>query len=200
MQLEELKNLWQNFDNSIENKIEVNHQLLKEVSFKRIKRLLSGLKREQLFELIITLIFLPLLYQITFNSIQNTPLMICGTVLILMMLATIIYNIYVLFQVYSIHYEDAILESQQKLERLKVLEIKETNLLIVLIPLVYLCILIMANAFFNFKIAAPAVLFWGLQGVGTLVITLIIVYFLKRFPNQSLQKAIDFIGEMNDLK
>jgi len=200
MQLEELKNIWQNFDQSIENKIELNHQLLKEVSFKRIQNMLAGLKAEQIFELIITIIFLPFLYQLTFNSINSLPLMICGSVLIFIMLATIAYNIYVIKEIYSIHYEDSILNAQHKLERLKILEVKETNLLIVLIPAFYLCILIMANAFFHFKIAANPTLFWGLQMGGTMVITLIIVYLLKRFPNRSLQNALAFIHEMEDLK
>jgi hypothetical protein len=200
MQLEELKNIWQNFDESIENKLEINHQLLKEVSISKVAKLLAPIKREQIFEIVLTTLFLPILFQITFNSIQSTALMLSGSVLILILFGSIIYNLFVLKQIYGIHYEATILDAQEKLERIKVLEAREINTLYVLIPTFYLCMLVIANAFIHFKITAPVNLFWSFQMVGTLVITFIIVYFLKRFPNQSLQKALQFMGEMEDLK
>lgn len=201
MQLEELKNIWQDYDSNLNAKINLNHALLKEVSINKIQNMLSSFKWSNVFELVISALFIPFLLNFVKATSTILPLFICGIFLLLLMIGTIIYNLYIIFQISEIRYDIPIVSAQKKLERIKLLEAREVNSLYILIPAFSIAFTaLIAKFFLNLNLFDYLNLFWGTQFLGTILVTFIIVYLLKKFPNKELESALDFIKEMEDLE
>jgi len=111
-----------------------------------------------------------------------------------------VFSIYKLYLSYSINLNHSILETQKNIEKLRYFERLDRNLLYVLIPLFSIAFLIvMAKAILNFDLYVFGI--WMIIFTGqSFIVALIIVFFLKKFPDKNLQKALKFLREIKDLE
>lgn len=198
MNTEDLIQIWQEQDNKIEKNIAVNQHLLKSVTMQKIKSSLTILKGSNIFELITNFLFLFWLISVIENCTSSTPLLLSFIVLYLLMLSSIIFNIQNLYLAMSITYETSIVETQKKLERLKLYELYETNALYFIIPICSIpFILVLGKGILGLDVHTILGTTYLLSFfAGSLIIGILIVWFIKLFPNHQIEASMKFMEEI----
>lgn len=202
MNFEELSELW-NKNTKEEAIIEVNQTLLNEVSFTTIKRSLREIKWTAFFEIIVNFFWLPFLVEFMIEHYAQLRFSIPAGILIFIAAYSLVLECYKLYLYYSINHQFSILETQKKLERLNFLELFDNNSLYILIPLFLIPFLVVSIKgmlgvdLFMLGLSARVIL---IATGGTFVVSVIIVFFLNRFPNKELRDSIAFMKELRDVE
>lgn len=196
MELHELANIWNGSDNKLENTIKINKSLFMEASINRIKTELSPISRNSFFEIIVNLLFLFLMLKYSVSNLSAIKFLIPGLILIVFTCYNLIFCIKKLFLIYGIDAQNPVLLTQKKLEMLKLMKIKEIQMLYIFIPLLAPVFLIVgANAFLNIDLYQ--FINWLIaQTAAGILIAAIIVYILKKFPDKNLDRTISFLNEI----
>lgn len=196
MELHELTNIWNGSDNKVESTVKINKSLFMEVSINRIKTELSPIRRTSFFEIIVNLLFLFIMIKFSVIQLSEIKFLIPGLLLIAFSCYSIIFSLKKLYLLYSIKAETQVLLTQKKLEKLKLLEIKEKHMLYIFIPLLSPVFLIIgAKAFLNLDLYL--FINWLIaQTAGSILIAAIIVYVLKKFPDKNLDRTLKFLTEI----
>lgn len=196
MELQELANIWNGSDNKLENTIKINKSLFMEASINRIKTELSPISRNSFFEIIVNLLFLFLMLKYSVSNLSAIKFLIPGLILIVFTCYNLIFCIKKLFLIYGIDAQTPVLLTQKKLEMLKLMKIKEIQMLYIFIPLLAPVFLIVgANAFLNIDLYQ--FINWLIaQTAAGILIAAIIVYILKKFPDKNLDRTISFLNEI----
>ena len=115
-----------------------------------------------------------------------------------MTIASVLFSGYQLSLYYGIRAGHPVVKTQLKVARLRYLELLETNLLLVVIPLFFApFMIVMANALAHYDLYRHSD--WLVYStLGSMVIALIIVFFLRKFPNERLQEAQSFLNELKE--
>lgn len=202
MNEQELINIWNEQDTNLEKSITVNQQLLKTVTLEKVKSMLTLFRRTQIFELIMNFLFLFWLIKFIRNDVDSTVLIISTAVLFALMLASIIVNIYNLYLAKSITYDTSIVDAQRKIEQLKLSEKRSVNALYVIIPLVPIpFLLVFAKAFAGIDLYEILDKTYLLSfTLGSFLIGLIVVWFVKKFPNEEMKNANTFLNEIKQFE
>jgi hypothetical protein len=136
----------------------------------------------------------------TLSNLSEFKFLIPGLILFAFSIYSIYFSIKKLVLHYGINAQTPVLQTQLKLENLKLLETRETQLLYVFIPLLSPVFLIV-GAKFILNIDLYNYMNWLIaQTAGSAVIAVIIVFILKKFPNKNLEKSIAFLNEIADVK
>ncbi len=199
MELHELSTIWNSTDSKLENTVRVNKSLFMEVSMNRIKNNLNSLRWTGYYEIIVNFLFLLFVVNFTLSSLSEFKFLIPGLILFAFSIYSIYFSIKKLVLHYGINAQTPVLQTQLKLENLKLLETRETQLLYVFIPLLSPVFLIV-GAKFILNIDLYNYMNWLIaQTAGSVVIAVIIVFILKKFPNKNLEKSIAFLSEIADV-
>lgn len=200
MELHELSTIWNGTDSKLENKVQINKSLFLEVSMNRIKTNLNSLRWTGYFEIIVNFLFLLFVVNFILSNLSELKFLIPGLILFAFSVYSIIFNIKILVLHYGINAQTPVLQTQLKLEKLKLLETRETQLLYVFIPLLSPVFLIVGAKFIlNFDLYNY--MNWLIaQTAGSILIAAIIVFLLKKFPDRNLEKSIAFIKEITEEK
>lgn len=198
MELNELANLWNGADTKMESALKINKSLFMEVSITRIKTDLKSLRWTSYFEIIVNLLFLFFVVNFTVSHLTEIKFLIPGLLLFAFSIYSIIFSVNKLVLHYGINAHTPVLRTQKKLEKLKFLELREKQLLYIFIPLLW-SIFLIVGAKFILNLDMYNYMFWLIaQTAGSVVIAIIIVYVLKKFPDKKLQKTISFLNEISD--
>lgn len=196
MDLRELSNIWNDNDSKLENAVQFNKSLLKEVSINRIKTNLATLKWTGFFEITVNFLFLFFVVNYCISNLSELKFLIPGLILAVFFVYSIIFSINKLVLHFGINALKPVLQTQLKLEKLKFYETRETQLLYVLIPLLSPVFLIV-GARFIFDFNLYNYMNWLIiQTSGSILIAVIIVFLLKKYPDKNLEKSIAFLKEI----
>jgi uncharacterized membrane protein YdjX (TVP38/TMEM64 family) len=114
-------------------------------------------------------------------------------------LFSLVIEIYKLKLYYSIDASSSVIEAQKKLTKLKKLEIQDIQSLYIIIPLFSAPFLIVtAKAFLNLSLYSFGTNWLIYYTLGSFVVALIIVFFLKRYPDKNLMDSIAFLDELKE--
>ncbi len=134
-------------------------------------------------------------------SILHLPelkFLIPGLFLFLFSVYSIIFNLNKLILHYGIKAQTPVLQTQKKLEKLKYLESREKQLLYIFIPL-FSPIFLIVGAKFILNLNLYNYLNWLIaQTAASIVIAIIVVFILKKFPDKNLEKSISFLKEITE--
>ena len=202
MNEQELINIWNEQDNNLEKSIAVNQHLLKTVTMDKIKSMLTIFRRTNVFELIVNFIFIFWLVSFIKNHLESTVFIISAAILYALILCSIIYNIYNLYLVKSITYDTSIMETQQKIERMKLYQKYSVNTLYILIPITSVpFILVLAKGFLDIDLyQILGVTYLWIFTLGSLIIALLIVWFIKQFPDEEIEKTNSFLSDIQEFR
>lgn len=197
MELQELTQLWNSADKTLENKLKINKKLLREVSITRARSHLTTFKWTTIAEFFANAIFLFFLLDFTANNFQ-LKYAVPAILLIILMIGGIIFSSYKLSLYYKIDVKTPVIQAQKTMERLKYYELLEKNMLYVIIPVFSGAFLIvLAKAFLNYDLYEMGT--WLISQIaGSFFIALIVVFLLKRYPNKDLQKVTTFYKELRE--
>ncbi len=200
MELHELTNIWNASDLKMESTVKINKILFMEVSINRIKTILSPIKRTSYFEIIVNLLFLFPVITFSFSMLSEIKYLIPGLLFIAFTCYNIIFIIKKLFLLYGIDAQTPVLLTQKNLVKLKLMEIRERQMLYILIPLFSPVFLIVgAKAFLNIDLYQ--FINWLIaQTAASILIAALIVYILKKFPDKNLDRTLNFINEIAEVE
>ncbi len=196
MELHELSTIWNGTDSKLENTVRINKSLFMEVSMNRIKTNLNTLRWTGYFEIIVNFLFLFFVANFTFSHFSEVKFLIPGLLLFVFSIYSIIFSINKLVLHYGIKAQTPVFQTQKKLEKLKFLELREKQMLYVLIPLLW-AIFLIVGAKFILNLDMYNHMNWLMaQTGGSVVIAIIVVFILKQFPDKNLEKSIAFLNEI----
>ncbi|MGI9543043.1 MAG: hypothetical protein ACR2MX_07265 [Cyclobacteriaceae bacterium] len=197
MELQELVGMWNEQDQKLEGNIQLNRQLLKKVSLDKVKSLLSEFTLESILEAALNAFFFWIILQFVWAQWPVIKFVVPGIILLVTTFLSFLGNMYELVSLASIGYESSVVEAQKKIERLRFYQRIDRNSLYVIIPLFSLFFPIwFAWAFLGLDLFDILGIGWVYHFIGSLGIAAIIVWFLKRFPDRKMAKAIKFLEEI----
>jgi len=197
MELSEIKTLWQTHNNEVSDQITLNKRLLKESNINRIKSSLGEFKFENFLELILSVLFVPYIVGFIINYGTSLSFLLPASIVLLVTIATIIWNIQNLYNAISLNYDESITQLHKKISRLQLLAKYELNSLYILMPILSYCFLVLfAKSAFNINIYSYLNMYWLYNGVAVVAITLLIVWLLKKFPDKGIEQAATFLKEI----
>ena len=201
MDFQELNNIWNRADESLETNLKINKAMLKEVSMQKVKSKLYELKLSSWIEIAFNIPFA--LFLIGYVIDQFTVIKYSGPAFLLLLISlfSLTFSGYKLYLYYRrIHASQSLVETQKSIEKLKYYEQMEKNLLYVIIPLFSTAFLIvMAQSILNIDLYQYSN--WlVLQTAVSLIVALIIVFILKKFPNKKIQESLSFLKEINAME
>ena len=195
MEVQELLDMWRSEDNKLDDNIQLNNKLLRHTSFGKIQSLLAESKFENVFELVVNIVFIWILNPFLWNHIYEAKFAIPAAFLLILMILGVVMNVYILSSISQLNYKTPILEAQRKIERIKLIIKIETQSLILLIPL--------------FSFAFLVVFLKGVLGldiyqydwiwnytIGNFFVGIVIVFLLLKFPDKKMESALGFLKEI----
>jgi len=200
MEYIELQELWGKTINT-EIEISINQKGIDEMTVHKLKNTLSEIKYSAIIEIVLTSIWYLFLLNFVFEYSQNKPFFISGIVLILISCISIILEIKKLFLYNSINYGFTILKAQTQIEKLKLLEKIDLNLIYLLVPL--------------FSLPFALVFCKGILGIdlieqglgqnemvhfflGSIVVAIIIVFLLRKSEFKKFNESLEFLKKIKE--
>lgn len=197
MELQELSKLWNQYDQKLNVVLEVNKKLLKENAFNKVSSLLRGFKFETQVELLFDILLVIVFVNILFRNLDSLGILRTSLILLCLSVFSAIWNGYKLNQLNKIEYGDSVIDSQKRLARLKYYAGLETKCLYFLIPLFSMGFIpFLFYSLLGVDIFTPLAEWWWSLGIGSLLIAVIIVWFIRKFPDKKMQSALEFLNEI----
>lgn len=199
MDFQELSVLWNSADQALSQQVEIKQKLVKEVSIRKVRGHLAEIKWTAFFELGISILFLPFVMRYLTDTFSENKFFLPGLMLLVLTLFSLIITIYRLVLYFGIRAETPVVQTQLKVARLRYLELLEIDLLYVLIPLFYApFMVVMAKAVANLDLYRFGS--WLIYStLGSVVVALVLVFFLQKFPNKQLQESLGFLNELREV-
>jgi hypothetical protein len=199
MEFKELTEIWKTSANQQEDAIHINHQLIKELGFNKIKAGLSEIKWTSLFELIVEVGFSFFLVNFLVNHLGQPAFFIPAAMLFGLMIFNILFESSRLYLYFSISPDLPILENQKKLSQLKKLEIFDMYSLLAIIPVFALpFVIVLAKGLANWNLYQYDMEWMTGFSIGSVVVAIILVVVLRLFPNKKLKEAMSFIEALKE--
>lgn len=197
MELQDLKNVWTEYDKRIDDRIKIDYDFLKKISLEKTRSLLIPHKLGAVIEIIINWLFLIPTVRFAINNISLIKFSVPAIVLALIIAATIAWNIYGLILLRMINYKSPVVAIQKKLETFKLRNLyRQQNLLYILYPLCQtLIIIIFCKAVINLNIYHYPY-FLLLQFIIAIIIVPAIIWIAKLFPDKSIDTVIHFLKDL----
>ena len=129
MELETLKQMWQTYDQKLDQRLQVNKAFLKEVSFDSLKSRLWEFRLEQVWSLLIGMFFLTFFARYLVLTFPDWKYFIPVLILFLLSASEVFTSSYYLITISSIRFDTPILRAQKKLNQLIRYQKWEANLL-----------------------------------------------------------------------
>ena len=197
MDINELKDLWKTTQTVEPNNNESIIKLMKENSISKVNKLLRGFRSETIFELIVNSLFFTHLLGICIQFSNQRAFLIPGLILLGLFTWDIGVKAYRLYELGQISFEPPILETQKRVERLKLSARRERLQLFAIIPVFSTAfIIVFGKAWLGLNLYEIMGTYLFNYFLGSLVVGAIIAILLLRFPDKKVQEASDFLKEI----
>lgn len=198
MEFQELAGIWNNPDQESGVQVELKKKLVKEAGMRKVRTHLAEIKWTSYFELVVNLAFLLFISRYLVETFSELKFFLPGLLLFALTIASIVFSTYQLVLYYGIQANYSVVQTQLKVARLRYLELLEANLLVVIIPMFFApFMIVLVKALTNYDLYRHSD--WLISGtLGSVIIALIIVFFLRKFPNERLQEAHAFLNEFKE--
>lgn len=198
MDFKELAAVWNSSDEELATQIEIKKKLVKEVSMRKVRTHLAEVKWSAYFELAVNLVFLLFIGQYLVGTFAELKFFLPGLLLFVFTVGQLVFNSYKLTLYYGIQAGYSVLQTQVRVARLRYLELLSMNLLYIAIPIFYApFMIVIAKALANYDLYQHSA--WLVYStLGSMVIALIVVCFLKKFPSKRLREAQSFLDELKE--
>jgi hypothetical protein len=200
MDLNELVTIWKGADQELEEKLRVNRALFKEVSVNKIRSLMGEFKWARIIEILFNILFLIFLTGFIIDHFSIPKFSVPAAALIGLMIYGLGFNIYSLKLFYRIDVKSSVLQTQEIVERVKYYQVLNTKMLYVLIPLFsapFLIVLVKAILDFDIYVLGNWLIYYM---VGSVMVALVVVIFLRKFPDKNIEKVLAFLSEIRNFE
>jgi hypothetical protein len=152
MELDELKDLWSEYDRKLDKSLRLNRQLLRQLNLDKARSKLRKLMVIKILELAIQFVTVGFLIYYAVRSIERWMFLFLAIVLIGFVLACTLLSfrqINIILQL-KLGYSDAIAPMQKKLEKLKILVVQYVKMSYLAFPISPLFSVLGADIWFNY--------------------------------------------------
>lgn len=199
MKFEELSGIWNNADAGLEQNIKINRSLVKNIAIRKVRSGLYEVKFTAVVGIIAGIFFSMFLWRFIIDNYMQLKFFIPALILLLTTIFSLVIAIYRLVLVYTLDSEATVFESQQKLIRLQKLDILDICSLYVIIPLFTAPFLIVvAKAFAHLDLYSFNTTWLIYLTAGSIIIAVILIFFLKKYPGKRLAKSVAFLNELKE--
>jgi hypothetical protein len=201
MELQELENIWNEYDKRIDDRIKVNYKFLKKVSLEKTRSLLLPGKVNAILEVIINFLFLGPLAGFAKTHISDLKFSLPALLLALIVLATIAWNIYGFILLSQIDYRSPIITIQKKLEKFKFQNLyRQQRLLYILLPVSQtLFFIVFCKGLININIYDYPK-FFILQFLCGIIVVPLISWIVKISPDKKFNAALHFLNDIKEFE
>lgn len=202
MEYTELQALWEKGINS-ELEISINQKGIDELTAHKLKNTLSEIRYTAIIEIVLTTIWYVFLMNFVVEHHENPPFFISGIALIFISCIGIIIEIKKLYLYNSIDYGFSIAKAQTQIEKLKLLEKIDLNLIYLLVPLFSLpfalvfCKGILGIDLFKLGLGQNEMIHFFL---GSIVVAVLIVFFLRKSEFKKFNESLEFLKKIEENK
>lgn len=198
MNFQELADSWNEDNQDLEQNITINPSSINNINMKKVTANLTETRWENLIELGVNLCFLNFFKTFFINHYHISKFLIPGAFMLGLCLFAIIFCTYKLFLISRINRNHPILKAQRNLALIQYFNRLEINSLCFLIPTFSLAFII---------VAAKGVIGLDLYAIGfpfipyllgSFVVGVIIILFIKIFPDKKLQDTIIYLQELKN--
>ncbi|MEM8888929.1 MAG: hypothetical protein AAGD28_13180 [Bacteroidota bacterium] len=198
MELDQLQNIWKSYDEKIEDRLEINKDLLKEASVRKVQSYLYEFRLENYIELFVDGFAVFYLFKFLLRNVEAFQFFIPALILMLFFMADMAWNIYKMVVSDRLSYKNSLIHNLKTVQRLKWLNRLEINSLLVLIPLFSLAFIILLPKIFADVNIFPLMGQWTVNYmIGSTVVAGIIVLMLRLFPDKKMEEALGFLKEIS---
>ncbi len=199
MKFEELSGIWNSADLALDKSIQINKELVKNIGISKVRSGLYEIKLTAVIGIIAGIFFSIFLSGFFFNHILDFKFSFPAFILLVIILFSLIIEMYKLILIYTLDSKSPVTEARKKLMRLKKLEILDTYSLCIIIPLFSApFMIVIAKAFLHLNLYAFNTNWLIYFTAGSIVIALILVFFLRKYPGKNLAKSIAFLNELKE--
>ena len=199
MKFEELSGIWNSTDIALDKSIKINKDLVKNIGISKVKSGLFEIRITAIIGIVAGIIFSIFLVGFIFDNLSDFKFSFPAFILLGITLFGLILEIYKLTLVYTLDSRAAVTEAQKKLMRLKKLEILDTHSLYIIIPLYSApFMIVIAKAFLHLNLYSFDTTWLIYFTAGSVVIAVILIFFLRKYPGKNLSKSIAFLSELKE--
>ncbi len=199
MKFEELSGIWNSADLALDKSIQINKELVKNIGISKVRSGLYAIKLTAVIGIIAGIFFSIFLSGFFFNHVLDFKFSFPAFILLVIILFSLIIEMYKLILIYTLDSKSPVTEARKKLMRLKKLEILDTYSLCIIIPLFSApFMIVIAKAFLHLNLYAFNTNWLIYFTAGSIVIALILVFFLRKYPGKNLAKSIAFLNELKE--
>lgn len=192
MELQELKNIWAEYDRKLDRNLYLNMQLLRQLNFDKVKNKLGRLLFYKTIEMVVFASGLFYLGGFAVDNWASPALSISAIITGILLVACLVYNIKQLVAIMQLRmgYDNAIAPIQKKIEQLKLTIVTYVKLTLLLFPLYPALLLLAGKIIFNidFLEVKRRTYFMTNATFGVLLLILA-VWFLRQLSSKNINNT-----------
>ena len=193
MELQELKQIWNEYDHKLDKNLQLNMQVLKQLNLDKAKNKLNRLLWFKGMEVAIFLLLAVSLGNFIADNWPTLQFVVSGLILaaiLLMWIISVVKQIVIITDL-QMGYADAIAPIQKKMEQLKLYILNYTKYSFVLLPLYPVMMLVAGKAFLNVDLFKAQ---HGLYFISNVVLGLILIpvalWFFKQLSPKNISESV----------
>ena len=182
MELEEIKNRWNEFDNKLEKSLQLNKQQLNKINLDKAKNKLRTLLIYKLLEMGVLVYVIYYLVNFTIKNIDSTQFSISALILIFFGVMGYISDIRQISVIIRLRTDkaDDITSKQKNLTTLKLLIVNYVKWALLSIPFFPVWIVLIPKIFLNFDIYSSSMNLWWWMNIGLGILFIPFVLWIFR--------------------
>lgn len=198
MNIDELKNAWSTYDQSLDRPI--NLDLLKTATVVKTTSLTRTFRFGAIVEMVVSLLFVNYMAEIVIDYAATWEYWLPALVIGLISLGTVIWNAHALTQLAQLNYGASIAEAQKRMERIYTQsKWQNTTLHYFLVPLVVAMLAIMALKYLNLNLAGHLhIIIYAV--LGGIAVVPMVVWIVKMTPDKEMESAIRFLAYLKEFE
>ena len=199
MKFEELSGIWNSADLALDKSIKINKELVKNIGITKVRSGLYEIKLTAVVGIVVGIIFSNFLFGFIYDNFFEFKFLLPALILLLITMFSLIIEVYKLTLIYTLDSKSAVAEAQKKLIQLKKLEILDIYSLYIIIP-IYSApfIIVIAKAFLHLNLYTFSLNWLIYLTAGSIVIAVILIFFLRKNLGKNLSKSIAFLNELKE--
>lgn len=199
MKFEELSAIWHSNDLTLDRSIRINKKFVKNLGISKVAARHYEIKLTATIGIVTGILFAIFLFRFIFEYFTDLKFSVPAMILLVSTCFGLIIEFYNLLLVYTINPESTVEEARKKLIRLKKLEIMNVYSLYVVIPLFGApFMIVMAKAFLHLDLYAFNTSWLIYFTAGSIIIAVILIYFLRKLSGKKLSQSISFLNGLRD--
>jgi hypothetical protein len=198
MELDELKQIWSQYDKKLTENLRLNEELFKKLNIDKSKREMNTPLNYEIFSIIGSAIFLTYILSSTFRFLDEIKFLVPGLITSLILILGLVFSIHRIKLFSSIdYYNTSVVELQKKLAQIKQIYLKYKKIELYSSPFLFISgILIVGKSLRNFDLYEHQFRYITAVVIVLAIMYPILIWIYKNMYEKKLKNSNDFLQEL----